>query len=118
MHRPCWTFSIGLRLCVLPLTQTRCSEKTCTNCLTPSTWMGDMDNRLVHRATVLREWMGTESCALVQAMLKELHAQRMDLLISGTKEQFDQNVGHIMGLTEAIRLAEQTILDEVRQRPR
>ena len=76
-----------------------------------------MDNRLVHRATVLREWMGTESYALVQAMLKEVHAQRMDMLVTGTKEQFDQNVGHIMGLTEAIRLAEQTILDEVRQRP-
>ena len=77
-----------------------------------------MDNRLVHRATVLREWMGTESYALVQAMLKELHAQRMDMLVTGTKEQFDQNVGHIMGLTEAIRLAEQTVLDEARQRPR
>ena len=77
-----------------------------------------MDNRLTHRATVLREWMGTESYALVQMMLKELHVQRMDLLVSGTKEQFDQNVGHIMGLTDAIRLAEQTVLDEVRQRPR
>ena len=77
-----------------------------------------MDNRLVHRATVLREWMGTESYALVQAMLKESHAQRMDMLVTGTKEQFDQNVGHIMGLTEAIRLAEQAVLDEARQRPR
>jgi len=77
-----------------------------------------VDNRLVHRATVLREWMGTESYGLVQAMLKELHAHRMDMLLSGTKEQFDQNVGYIMGLTEAIRLAEQTILDETRQRPR
>lgn len=77
-----------------------------------------MDNRLVTRATILREWMGTESYALVQAMLKELHVQRMDMLVTGTKEQFDQNVGHIMGLTDAIRLAEQTVLDEVRQRPR
>ena len=77
-----------------------------------------MDNRLTHRATVLQEWMGTESYALVQVMLKELHVRRMDLLVSGTKEQFDQNVGHIMGLTDAIRLAEQTVLDEVRQRPR
>ena len=77
-----------------------------------------MDNRLIHRATVLREWMGTESYALVQAILKELHAQRMDMLVTGTKEQFDQNVGHLLGLTDAIRLAEQTILDEARQRPR
>ena len=78
-----------------------------------------MDNRLLHRATVLREWMGTESYALVQAMLQELHAQRLDLLVTGTKEQFDHHVGHLMGLTEAIRLAEQTVfLDEPRQRPR
>jgi len=77
-----------------------------------------VDNRLIHRATVLREWMGTESYALVQAMLKELHARRMDMLVTGTKEQFDQNVGHLLGLTEAIRLAEQTVLDEARQRPR
>jgi len=77
-----------------------------------------VDNRLIHRATVLREWMGTESYALVQAILKELHAQRMDMLVTGTKEQFDQNVGHLLGLTDAIRLAEQTVLDEARQRPR
>ena len=72
----------------------------------------------MQRASILRDWMGTESYALVPAMLKELHARRMDMLVTGTKEQFDQNVGHIMGLTEAIRLAEQTVLDEVRQRPR
>lgn len=74
-----------------------------------------MDRRLVYRATILREWMGTESYRMVQDMLRELHAHRMQLLITGTKEQFDQNVGHLLGLTEAIRLAEQTVLDEARQ---
>ena len=77
-----------------------------------------MDNRLTHRATLLKEWMGTESYALVQTILREMHAQRMDLLITGTREQFDHNVGYLMGLTDAIRLAEQVVLDEMRQRPK
>ena len=76
-----------------------------------------MDNGLTHRATVLREWMGTESYALVQAILRERHAERMTALISGTREQFDNNIGYLLGLTDAIRLAEQAVLDEARQRP-
>ena len=77
-----------------------------------------MDNRLVHRATVLREWMGTESYALVQSILKERHAEKMQDLLRDGKDKFDQNVGHILGLTEAIRVAEQAVLEEGRQRPR
>ena len=77
-----------------------------------------MDNRLIHRATVLREWKDTESYEIVQAILKERHAEKMQDLLRDGKDKFDQNVGHLLGLTEAIRLVEQTGLDEVRQRPR
>ena len=75
-----------------------------------------MDRALTYRATLLAEWMGSESYQLVQEMLREAHARRMEFLLTGGRDRFDENVGYLAGLTEAIRLAEQTVLDEQRQR--
>lgn len=77
-----------------------------------------MDNRLVHRATVLREWKGSESYAIVQDVLKELYEDRLLTLLSGTKEEFDRSLGRLLGIEAAMRVADQVLLDETRQRPR
>lgn len=76
-----------------------------------------MDNRLTYRATLLTDWMGSESYALVQTMLKEIYDSATESLIHGTTEQFDSNAGYLRGLMTAIRLAEQVALDESRQQP-
>lgn len=76
-----------------------------------------MDNRLTYRATLLKDWMGSESYALVQTMLQELYDRRIQGLIGDGAAQHDRHVGHLFGLQEALRLAEQTVLDEQRQRP-
>ncbi len=76
-----------------------------------------MDNRLTYRATLLKEWMGSESYALVQTMLKEIYESATESVIHGTKEHFDSNAGYLRGLMTALRLAEQVVLDESRQRP-
>jgi len=75
-----------------------------------------VDSRLTYRATVLRDWKGSESHDLVQAMLQELYAARLQCLLQETKETFDRHVGYLEGVMAAQRLVDQTILDETRQR--
>lgn len=77
-----------------------------------------MDNRLVHRATVLREWKGSESYAIVQDLLKELYEECLRHLLSGTKDEFERSLGRLLGIEAAMRVADQVLLDEGRQRPR
>jgi hypothetical protein len=76
-----------------------------------------VDRGLTYRATLLKEWMGSESYALVQTMLRELCEQRVHYLRTEGKELHDTHAGVWTGLTLALNLAEQTILDESRQRP-
>jgi len=64
---------------------------------------------------VLREWKGSESHDLVQAMLAELYAARLACLLEETKDTFDRNVGYLEGVMAAQRLVEQTMLDASRE---
>ncbi len=75
------------------------------------------DLGLPHRASILREWKDTESYAIVQVLLEEESKKAMEALITEGSAKHDTNAGVLRGLGIAMRLADQVILDESRQRP-